>query len=80
MTKAQLNAKRGKQPEQSESGLPAGLANPARRALAQAGCERLEQVAQFTEAEVKQLHGIGPNALEQLRRALLENGLSFASK
>ena len=57
-----------------ESDLPSGLAQPARRALAGAGIQRLEQLTQFSEAEVKQLHGIGPNALVQLRRALSEEG------
>jgi hypothetical protein len=32
----------------------------------------------MSEIEVGQLHGIGPNALEQLRRALRSKGLSFA--
>jgi len=61
----------------SESDLPLELAQPARRALAGAGIQRLEQLTKFSEAEVKQLHGIGPNALAQLRRALSARGLSF---
>lgn len=65
---------------QPESDLPAKLAQPARRALAGAGIQRLEQLSQFSQAEIKQLHGIGPNALEQLRRALAEKGLSFAAE
>jgi hypothetical protein len=35
-------------------------------------------LTKFGEDEIKHLHGIGPNALYQLRRALRENGLSFA--
>lgn len=58
--------------------LPAGLASPARRALAAAGIRRLPQLTKLREAEVKQLHGIGPHALEELRRALHAKGLSFA--
>jgi len=54
------------------------LAAPARRALANAGIHSLAQLAKFSEADVKQLHGIGPNALEALRRALAEQGLAFA--
>jgi hypothetical protein len=65
---------------QSDSDLPAGLANPARRALAGAGIQRLAQLASFSEADINHLHGIGPNALDQLRRALRERGLSFAEK
>ena len=55
------------------------LAAPAQRALANAGIHSLAQLTKFSEADVKQLHGIGPNALEVLRRALTENGLSFAN-
>jgi hypothetical protein len=64
--------------DQQESNLPQKLAAPARRALLSVGCTRLEQVAKLSEAELKQLHGIGPNALDQLRRALAAIGLSFA--
>ena len=59
---------------------PARLSNPARRALANAGISKLEQVSNLSEAELKQLHGIGPNAVEQLRNALEMNGLKFADK
>ena len=62
------------------SDLPSELAQPARRALAGAGIQHLEQLAKFSEAEVKQLHGIGPNALAQLHRALSDRGLSFTNK
>jgi hypothetical protein len=62
---------------QTESDLPGGLAQPARRALAAAGVQRLEQLTRFSEAEVKQWHGIGPNALNQLRGAMEARGLSF---
>lgn len=64
--------------DQQESDLPIGLAAPARRALIGAGYWRLAQLTELSEAEVKQLHGIGPNALDQLRRALDAKGLSFA--
>lgn len=57
--------------------LPAGLAQPAVRALAGAGIQNLEQLSRHREAEIKQLHGIGPNALEKLRRAIHERGLEF---
>ncbi|HSF80820.1 MAG TPA: hypothetical protein VLA49_06280 [Anaerolineales bacterium] len=33
-------------------------------------------MSQFSEAEIGHLHGIGTNALDQLRRALAEKGLS----
>jgi hypothetical protein len=59
---------------------PDGLSKPAQRALAGAGYSRLEQLATVSEAELKQLHGMGPKALEQLRRALAAQGLSFAER
>ncbi len=61
-----------------ERKLPAGLAAPAIRALEGAGYVRLEQLAKVSEAEVLQLHGMGPKAMETLRDALAERGLSFA--
>jgi hypothetical protein len=56
------------------------LAAPAQRALAAAGVQRIEQLTSFSEAEVKQWHGIGPNALNQLRCALGARSLSFAGE
>lgn len=64
---------------QSESDLPK-LSAPAHRALAGAGIKRLEHLTKLGEDEVKQLHGIGPNALAQLRRALHAKGLAFADR
>ncbi|HKV59041.1 MAG TPA: DNA-binding protein [Ktedonobacteraceae bacterium] len=65
---------------QQESDLPVRLSAPARRALAGAGYWRLEQLSEVSEAEIKKLHGIGPNALNQLRHALAAKGLSFAGE
>jgi uncharacterized protein YdhG (YjbR/CyaY superfamily) len=68
-------------PEQSNqkgSDLPPGLAQPARRALAGAGYTRLEQFTRVTEAELLQLHGMGPKALKAIRKALQARGLAFA--
>ena len=67
------------QKQQQAGNLPK-LAAPARRALDAAGIDRLEQLATVHEAEIAQLHGIGPNALQQLRRALAANGLSFVGE
>ena len=63
---------------QQESDLPSGLSAPARRALLGAGYWRLEQLSKVSETEIKRLHGIGPNALKQLRLALDAKGMSFA--
>jgi hypothetical protein len=66
--------------DQRESNLPTGLAKPAQRALAAAGYWRLEQFTELSEAELMQLHGIGPKALDLLRSALGAQGLSFATE
>lgn len=67
-------------PDQTDHNLPSGLAQPAQRALAGAGIQSLEQLAQFSQAEIKNLHGMGPNALEKLRQALSDNGFTFADE
>ena len=53
------------------------VAAPAQRALDSAGIANLKQLSKFTEVEVAQLHGMGPNALGKLREALKAEGLSF---
>lgn len=72
-----MNGRSGGAVDQQDD-LPPRLAAPARRALAGAGIRRLEHLARLTEAEVNQLHGVGPNALKQLREALAARGMSFA--
>lgn len=64
---------------QKENDFPK-LAAPAQRALANAGIKNLKQLAKFSEAEIKELHGIGPNALVALRAALKAKGLLFVKK
>ena len=64
--------------ETKNDDLPPGLAKPARRALARAGYSRLEQFTKLSEEEILQLHGMGPKALDQIRRALATKDLSFA--
>ena len=63
-----------------KSGLPAELAKPARRALEGAGYLQLEQFTKLSEVEVLKLHGMGPKALEQIRRALNDRGLSLRNE
>ena len=53
---------------------------PAQRALDNAGIQNLKQLSKFSEAEIKQLHGMGPKALGILRAALKVKGLSFTKK
>jgi hypothetical protein len=50
---------------------------PAQRALESAGITNLKNLANLSEAELLQLHGMGKKALGILREALEENGLSF---
>ncbi len=64
--------------DRPDSDLPTALASPARRALVAAGYLRLDQLTAISEAELLQLHGMGPKALEQIRRALAARGQSFA--
>lgn len=54
------------------------IGSPATRALEAAGYTNLKQLTKATEAELAQLHGMGPKALGILREALqAEEGLSF---
>ncbi len=66
-------------PKQETSKFPK-LAAPAQRALAAAGIQHLEQLANFSEAEVGKWHGIGPNAINALRAALSARNLSFKNE
>ena len=70
----------GKPSKKQGSDLPPKLGAPAERALANAGIKNLKQVTKFSEAEIKQLHGVGPNAIGKLRQALADKGWSFAKE
>jgi predicted RecB family nuclease len=61
----------------STEGFLAKLAAPARRALEGAGLTTLAKLARKSEAQVMQLHGMGPNAISKLRASLHKNGLKF---
>ncbi|WP_394188135.1 helix-hairpin-helix domain-containing protein [Paenisporosarcina quisquiliarum] len=64
----------------TQSDIPQNLGKPANRALEGAGYLRLEQVAEVSEKELMKLHGMGPKAIERLREALFEKGLSFSDE
>jgi hypothetical protein len=71
---------RGIDPELNEEGqggsdLPAGLSQPAQRALRGAGLTTLDEISRWTTAELGRLHGIGPRAIQTLKDALKERGL-----
>ena len=66
--------------EGDQTGIPAGIGQPARRALTAEGYTSLEQLTQVTAAELGRLHGVGPKAVRLLGEALAERGLSFANE
>ncbi len=53
------------------------LSQPARRALASVGVTQLEHLTSHSEKEIKNLHGMGPSGMKELRKALEERGWSF---
>lgn len=57
--------------------LPAGLAQPALRALAAVGINNLVDFTKIRESDLTKLHGIGPNALIKIKTSLAEQGLIF---
>jgi hypothetical protein len=70
----------GKFKPKGGSDLPEKLGAPAERALAGAGIKKLKDLTKFSEVDIKQLHGVGPNAIGKLRQALSIKGLSFKNK
>jgi predicted flap endonuclease-1-like 5' DNA nuclease len=57
--------------------LPSNLGSPATQAFHEAGLVRLEQFTKVREADLRRLHGVGPKAIERLRRALADRGMAF---
>jgi DNA-directed RNA polymerase alpha subunit len=53
------------------------LAKPAQRALEDADIKTLEALAEMTETEDANLHGIGRNAMAVIQSVLTENGMPF---
>jgi len=58
-------------------GFMAELAAPARRALEGAGLTTLSKLSRKSEAQLHELHGMGPNAIATLKSNLRKAGLSF---
>ncbi|MCB8942416.1 MAG: hypothetical protein H6658_01445 [Ardenticatenaceae bacterium] len=56
------------------------LAKPAQRAIQNANITTLEQLAQHSESQIRDLHGIGKNALHIIKETLHENGLAFTNQ
>jgi len=63
-----------------EHEFPAGLSQPALRALAGAGYTHLEQLTKVKAADLLKLHGMGPKGIVTLRSALKTHGLAFAGE
>lgn len=61
-----------------QEGFMALISASARRALENNGIHTLAGLASKTEKEVPAYHSMGPNAIGKLKKALAENGLSFA--
>ena len=56
------------------------LAAPARRALEGKGIKSLEELSNYSKAEILELHGFGPSSIPKLENLLKEKGLSFKMK
>jgi DNA-directed RNA polymerase alpha subunit len=67
------------QKDQPEHDFPRAIGRPATGAFLHQGITRLEQLTQYSEAELLKIHGVGPKAVQILREVLKEKGLSFKS-
>jgi hypothetical protein len=61
----------------NKAAFPAGVGGPALRALRSARIRSMSDLAQWTEADLAKLHGMGPKALGALRAGLEASGRSF---
>lgn len=57
----------------------AGLDDLSRKCLTDAGIEFLEDIAKMTDLKAQQIPGLGAPALGQIRKAMINNGLNFAT-
>lgn len=64
--------------EHGSGDLPTAIGRPATQALAGVGVTTLDQVAARSQAELLDLHGIGPRAIGILAEALGERGMHWA--
>lgn len=60
-----------------KSGLLSLLSAPARRALEHKKVLTVEDLSEYSEAEVLKWHGIGKSSIPKLEKALEEKGLTF---
>lgn len=59
--------------------LPRAIGRPATQALVSVGITDLDQVAELTEAELRNMHGVGPKAVRVLSDALHAAGRDLKS-
>lgn len=60
-----------------QNGFLSVLSAPARRALENNGINTLQQLADYSKKEILTLHGMGPNSIPKLQKALEEAGFAF---
>jgi hypothetical protein len=65
---------RERAPRPSGTPLPRSIGAPATRALRAQAVHSLEQLVDWSESELRALHGVGPLAVARLREALAEQG------
>ncbi len=65
-----------KQTASPKDALPAGLSQPALRALARAGYTSLDQLATIKDPDLLKLHGLGPKGIATLRGGATAETLS----
>jgi hypothetical protein len=58
-------------------GFLSSIAAPARRALENNNINTLKKLSKYSEADILELHGMGPGSIPTLRDALKRAGLSF---
>ncbi len=75
--KPRLRLASDRQTDAIKDNFPAGVAKPALRALYAAGLTTLDHLTRVSDAELAELHGMGPKAVGLLRAALHAKGLDF---
>lgn len=56
------------------------LAKPAQRAIQNEEITTIEHLSKYSEKEFSELHGIGKNAMNIIKRIMSENGITFSLK
>lgn len=67
-------------PVKKQNGFSFKLSAPALRALTHAGIYAIADFLNWAEADVKKLHGIGPSAMEAIKKNMAENEIKFTEE